>query len=82
MIFAQLSYRESLRDIEACLRSQSAKLYHMGIRGTVARMNLARANEKRDWRIYADFAQILIEQARQLYWDDSDFYRSNKGPYP
>ena len=73
MTFAQLSYRESLRDIEACLRSQSTKLYHMGIRGTVARMNLARANEKRDWRIYAEFAQILIEQARQLYWDDSNF---------
>ena len=70
MAFAQLTYRESLRDIEACLRAQRAKLYHMGIRGTVSRNTLANANEKRDWRIYADFAQALIAIARRLYGDD------------
>ena len=67
MAFAQLAYRESLRDIEACLRAQSNKLYHMGIRGGVSRSTLAEANETRDWRIYADFAQELIQRARQLY---------------
>jgi len=67
MAFAQLTYRESLRDIEACLRAQQQKLYHMGIRGTVARSNLADANEHRDWRIYADFAHSLIITARALY---------------
>jgi len=67
MAFAQLTYRESLRDIEACLRSMQNKLYHIGIRGTVSRNTLANANEKRDWRIYADFAQILIHTARKLY---------------
>ena len=67
MAFAQLSYRESLRDIETCLRAQSAKLYHLGIRGTVARSTLADANEARDWRIYAEFAQHLIRIARRLY---------------
>jgi hypothetical protein len=67
MAFAQLTYRESLRDIEACLRAMSSKLYHMGIRGNVSRNNLAHANETRDWRIYADFAQILIAQTRELY---------------
>lgn len=67
MAFAQLSYRESLRDIEACLRSQSSKLYHMGIRGLVSRNTLAHANATRDWRIYADFAQRLIGIARRLY---------------
>ena len=67
MAFAQLTYRESLRDIEACLKAQHNKLYHMGIRTTVARSTLAEANEKRDWRIYADFAQSLIQTARQLY---------------
>jgi hypothetical protein len=67
MAFAQLTYRESLRDIEACLRAQQQKLYHMGIRGTVARANIADANEQRDWRIYADFAHALIMTARQLY---------------
>ncbi len=67
LAFAQLTYRESLRDIETCLRAMNQKLYHMGIRGTVARTTLARANEKRDWRMYADFAQILIQQARILY---------------
>jgi hypothetical protein len=67
MAFAQLTYRESLRDIEACLRAQQAKLYHRGIRGKVSRTTLAKANENRDWRIYADFAQVLIKRARSLY---------------
>ena len=67
MAFAQLTYRESLRDIEACLRSCPDKLYHMGIRGRVSRSTLADANERHDWRIFADFAQILIARARQLY---------------
>ena len=67
MAFAQLTYRESLRDIEACLRAQQQKLYHMGIRGTVAKSNLADANEQRDWRIYADLAHSLIITARTLY---------------
>jgi hypothetical protein len=70
MAFAQLTYRESLRDIECCLRAMHEKLYHMGIRGKVSRSTLADANEKRDWRIYSDFAQILIHEARQLYVDD------------
>jgi hypothetical protein len=67
MAFAQLTYRDSLRDIEACLRSQSKKLYHMGIRGNVSKSTLAEANEKRDWRIYAELAQTLITTARKLY---------------
>ena len=67
MAFAQLTYRESLRDIECCLRSMQQKLYHMGIRGKVARSSIAYANENRDWRIYCDFAQVLIHRARQLY---------------
>ncbi len=67
MCFAQLTFRESLRDIEACLRSVQSRLYHMGIRGRVARSTLADANEKRDWRIYRDFAHILIGIARPLY---------------
>lgn len=70
MTFAQLTYRESLRDIEACLRSVSGKLYHMGLRGKVARSTLAAANEIHDWRIYADFAQVLIGIARPLYAGD------------
>lgn len=70
MIFAQLTYRESLRDIVACLRSQERRLYHVGIRGKVSRSTLADANESRDWRIYADFAQLLIQQARALYVDE------------
>ena len=70
MSFAQMTYRESLRDIEACLKTMSNKLYHMGIRGNIARNNLARANENRDWRIYADFAQVLIHQARKLYQNE------------
>ena len=70
MAFAQLTYRESLRDIEACLRAQQNKLYHMGIRGGISRNTLANANKTRDWRIYADFAQALIHIARKLYVDD------------
>jgi hypothetical protein len=70
MSFAQLTYRESLRDIEACLRSMQSKLYHMGFRCKISRSTLADANEKRDWRIYADFAQVLIHQARDLYIHD------------
>jgi Domain of unknown function (DUF4372)/Transposase DDE domain len=71
MAFAQLTYRESLRDIEACLSAQAAKLYHMGFREPVRRSTLADANEARDWRIYAEFAQRLITQARRLYAGDS-----------
>ena len=71
MVFAQLTYRESLRDIEACLRAQSNKLYHMGIRSKVARNTLANANKKRDWRIYADFAQLLIYEAQELYRNEN-----------
>src|SRR5580692_2348463 len=67
LAFAQLTYRESLRDIEACLSAQPAKLYHMGFRGPIRRSTLADANETRDWRIYAEFAQRLIAQARRLY---------------
>ena len=70
MAFAQLTYRESLRDIEACLRSLHGKLYHMGFHGRVARSTVADANESRDWRIYADFAQVLIGIARPLYAHD------------
>ena len=71
MAFAQLTYRESLRDIEACLSAQSSKLYHMGFREPIRRSTLSDANEARDWRIYADFAQVLIRQARQLYAAES-----------
>lgn len=67
MAFAQLTYRESLRDIECCLRAMKEKMYHMGISGNISRSTLADANEKRDWRIYSDFALQLIDQARQLY---------------
>ena len=70
MAFAQLTYRESLRDIETCLRAQAKKLYHMGILSTISRNTLANANKNRDWRIYADFAQSLIRKARDLYHDD------------
>ena len=70
MAFAQLTYRESLRDIEACLRAMGGKLYHMGFRGRVARSTLADANDAHDWRIYADFAQVLIRIARPLYVSD------------
>jgi len=68
--FAQLSHRESLRDIEICLRAMQPKLYHMGIRSSISRNNLSNANEVRDWRIYADFAEILIHLARRLYADE------------
>ena len=71
MDFAQLTYRESLRDIEACLRASGSKLYHLGIRGKVSRNTLAHANETRDWRIYADFAQVLIHTARTLYAEEN-----------
>jgi len=67
MAFAQLTFRESLRDIESCLRARSSKLYHMGLRCRVSRSTLADANERRDWRMYADFAQVLIHEARELY---------------
>jgi hypothetical protein len=69
--FAQLTYRESLRDIEACLRSVQAKLYHMGFRGKVSRSTLSDASEEHDWRIYADFAQVLIATARPMYSHES-----------
>src|SRR4030066_618755 len=71
MAFAQLTYRESLRDIETCLRAMQPKLYHAGIKGKVSRSTLAEANEKRHWRIYEDFAQVLIKKARQLYAKES-----------
>ena len=71
MAFAQLTYRESLRDIETCLRAMSSKLYHAGFRGNISRSTLADANEKRDWRIYGDFANLLIARARQLYAHDA-----------
>jgi hypothetical protein len=79
--FAQLTYRESLRDIEACLRSAQRKLYHMGIRGKVSRNTLAHANQVRDWRIYADFAQTLIARARRLYANDSFGVELNQTAY-
>jgi len=81
MAFAQLTYRESLRDIEACLRAVGSKLYHMGISGNVARNTLAHANETRDWRIYADFAQILIALARPLYTNDEFGVELNETVY-
>ena len=71
MAFAQLTYRESLRDIEVCLSAQASKLYHMGFREPVRRSTLADANETRDWRIYAEFAHRLIAQARRLYANES-----------
>jgi hypothetical protein len=71
MAFAQLTFRESLRDIEVCLRAHESKLYHLGIRGHVARSNLSDANEKRDWQIYRDFANALIVEARRLYAGDA-----------
>jgi len=70
MAFAQITYRQSLRDIETCLRAMQPKLYHCGIRGSVSRTTLAKANENRDWRIYADFAQVLINRACELYADE------------
>ncbi len=71
MAFAELTFRESLRDIETCLRAHSSKLYDLGIRGGVARSTLADANETRDWRIYQEFAMNLIRLARKLYANDS-----------
>ena len=71
MAFAQLTFRESLRDIEVCLRAHESRIYHLGIRGHVARSNLSDANEKRDWRIYRDFANALIVEARRLYAGDA-----------
>jgi hypothetical protein len=71
MAFAQLTYRESLRDVEACLRAMQPRLYHMGIRGRISKSTLSDANEKRDWHIYADFAQVLIHEARSLYANDA-----------
>src|SRR5437667_6027668 len=81
MAFAQLTYRESLRDIEACLRAMSGKLYHMGFRGRVARSTLADANDAHDWRIYADFAQVLIGIARPLYASDPIGVELNESVY-
>jgi transposase len=81
MAFAQLTYRESLRDIECCLRAMREKLYHMGIRGKVSRSTLADANETRDWRIYSDFAQILIHEARRLYVDEDFGLELNETVY-
>ena len=70
LAYAQLTYRESLRDIETCLRAHARQLYHMGFRGGISRNNLANANCQRNWRIYADFARVLIAQARALYQDE------------
>ena len=81
MVFAQLTYRESLRDIEACLRAMSGKLYHMGFRGRVTRSTLADANDAHDWRIYADFAQVLIAIARRLYASDPIDVELDQGLY-
>ncbi len=81
MTFAQLTFRESLRDIEACLRASGPKLYHMGIRANVSRNTLANANEVRDWRIYADFAQVLIRAARALYADEGFGLRLKRTVY-
>ena len=75
MSFAQLTYHESLRDIEACLKALSGKLYHSGIKEPVPGSTLAEANETRNWRIYADFAQVLIKEARILYKTDNDFLK-------
>jgi hypothetical protein len=81
MAFAQFTYRESLRDIQACLRAAQVKLYHLGIRGKVSRNTLAHANQTRNWRIYADFAQVLITQARKHYAADSFGIELNQTVY-
>mgnify|MGYP001580907603 FL=1 len=73
MAFGQLAYRESLRDIVTCLKAQRYKQYHLGFRSVVSKSTLADANERRDWRIYRDFAQVLIQRARKLYVDDPEF---------
>jgi hypothetical protein len=81
MAFAQLTYRESLRDIEACLRAKKKKLYHLGIRGNISRSTISDANDKRDWRIYQDFAMTLIEQARALYANEVIVRRLKRAVY-
>jgi transposase len=81
MAFAQITYRQSLRDIETCLRAMQSKLYHGGIRGNVSRNTLAHANEHRDWRIYADFAQVLIGKARTLYANEDFGIQLNREVY-
>ena len=81
MVFAQLTYRESLRDIEVCLRTKGRKLYHLGIRGRISRSTLADANDKRDWKIYQDFGMILIEQAQALYSNDLISVRLKRAAY-
>jgi transposase len=81
MAFAQITYRQSLRDIETCLRAMQPKLYHCGICGNVSRATLAKANENRDWRIYADFAQILISKARKLYAGEDFGVQLNRDVY-
>jgi len=81
MAFAQITYRQSLRDIETCLRAMQPKLYHCGIRGKVSRNTLAKANENRDWRIYADFAQVLINKARKLYDNEELGVRLKRAVY-
>lgn len=81
MAFAQLTFRESLRDIEACLRSMSTKLYHMGLRGKISRSTLAKANENRNWRIYADFAQSLMKIAKELYANEEFLVDLNQVAY-
>ena len=73
MAFAQLTNRESLRDIESCLQAVSSKLYHSGVKNKIKKSTLADANEKRDWRIYAEFSQLLIQEAKKLYKDDNNF---------
>ena len=82
MAFAQLTYRESLRDIEGCLGAQAGKLYHMGLRAPVSRSTLADANERRDWRIYAELAQRLIAQARGLYANEDLGFELANIPIP
>ena len=81
MAFAQITYRQSLRDIETCLRAIQPKLYHCGIRGKVSRNTLANANEHRDWRIYADFARVLISKARTLYANEDFGIQLNREVY-
>lgn len=81
MAFAQLTFRESLRDIESCLRAMKPRLYHMGFRSQISRSTLADANEKRDWRIYADFAQTLIRTARELYLEEDFGIQLNETVY-
>ena len=81
MAFAQLTHRESLRDIEVCLRSMQSKLYHMGFRSQISRNTLSNANEKRSWHIYADFAQLLMQRAKQLYINEKFELDINEAVY-